>query len=104
MNRKLVWLDCDPGHDDSMAIMLAGHNKLLKLIGISTVAGNQTVDKTTLNALKTLHISGLDDIDVVKGQEKPLVSKGKMFYSFFKFLVVLKFMVNQVWMDQNFQK
>lgn len=76
---KLVWLDCDPGHDDAMAIILAGHqNKFIKLLGISTVAGNQTVDKTTLNALKVLNISGLEEIDVVKGQEKPLFVKGKM--------------------------
>lgn len=77
--RKLVWLDCDPGHDDAMAIILAGHNKSLKLLGISTVAGNQTVEKTSMNALKTLHIAGLDHIDVSMGQSKPLLGVGKMY-------------------------
>ena len=76
--KKLIWLDCDPGHDDAMAIILAGHNEKIKLIGISTVCGNQTVEKTTLNALKTCHISGLNHIDVVKGQDKPLISPPKM--------------------------
>jgi inosine-uridine nucleoside N-ribohydrolase len=75
--KKLVWLDCDPGHDDAMAIILAGHNNLIHLLGISTVCGNQTVEKTTLNALKTLNISGLNHIDVVKGQHAPLVQKPK---------------------------
>eukprot|EP01080_Neovahlkampfia_damariscottae_P008394 gene8394-219_t len=76
--KKLVWLDCDPGHDDAMAIILAGHNDKIELLGISTVCGNQTVEKTTLNALKTCHVSGLDHIDVVKGQHQPLVAKVKI--------------------------
>uniref|UniRef100_A0A6B2LA08 Inosine/uridine-preferring nucleoside hydrolase domain-containing protein n=1 Tax=Arcella intermedia TaxID=1963864 RepID=A0A6B2LA08_9EUKA len=66
-------MDCDPGHDDACAIMLAGHNPHLELLGISTVMGNQTLQKTTMNALKVLAISGLDDIKVVPGQAKPLI-------------------------------
>jgi uridine nucleosidase len=46
-NKTLVWLDCDPGHDDALAIILAAYHPSLKLIGISTTHGNQTVDKTT---------------------------------------------------------
>jgi inosine-uridine nucleoside N-ribohydrolase len=68
-----IWLDCDPGHDDAFAIILAGWNKKLKLLGISTVLGNQTVEKTTLNALKILSVSGLENIEVVSGQHKPLL-------------------------------
>ncbi|EFA83639.1 N-D-ribosylpurine ribohydrolase [Heterostelium album PN500] len=70
---KYVWLDCDPGHDDAFAIMMAGHSKSLKLLGISTVVGNQTVEKTTINALKVCAISGLSDVEVVKGAANPLM-------------------------------
>jgi inosine-uridine nucleoside N-ribohydrolase len=53
--------------------MLAGHNKNLNLLGISTIMGNQTVEKTTDNALKVLKLSGLDHIDVVAGQNKSIL-------------------------------
>ena len=51
MKQKII-LDCDPGHDDAVAILLAGHHPQIELLAITTVAGNQSVDKTTLNALK----------------------------------------------------
>eukprot|EP00878_Enallax_costatus_P044648 GHUV01053349.1.p1 GENE.GHUV01053349.1~~GHUV01053349.1.p1 ORF type:complete len:261 (+),score=52.90 GHUV01053349.1:1337-2119(+) len=70
---KPVWLDCDPGHDDAMAIILAGYSPALKLLGISTVASNQVVEKTTRNALDVLDLCGLSHVGVVKGQAKPLV-------------------------------
>lgn len=73
MTQKLVWLDCDPGHDDAFAIMLAGHHSAISLLGISTAAGNQTIEKTTTNALKVLELSGLHHIDVVPGQAVPLL-------------------------------
>lgn len=57
-----VWLDCDPGHDDALAIIMAGWNPDVELLGISTVASNQTVDKTTRNALDVLHVAGLPAI------------------------------------------
>jgi len=76
--RKLkVWLDCDPGHDDALAIILAGYHPGIELIGISTSNGNQTIKKTTLNALRVLSVSGLDHVEVVAGQERPLVRAPK---------------------------
>lgn len=62
MKRIPVWLDCDPGHDDALAIILAGHSPRTDLLGISTVAGNQTVEKVTNNALRVLQAAGLDSI------------------------------------------
>jgi purine nucleosidase len=47
-----VWLDCDPGLDDAFAIVLAAFSDAIDLIGMSTVSGNQTIDKITYNALK----------------------------------------------------
>ncbi|KAI3436772.1 hypothetical protein D9Q98_006184 [Chlorella vulgaris] len=70
---KLCWLDCDPGHDDAMAIILAGHSPGLTLLGVSTVAGNQTVEKVTANALSVLAAAGLQHIDVVAGASRPLL-------------------------------
>ena len=73
-SKKLVWLDCDPGHDDAMAIILASHNSRLELLGVSTIGGNQTVDRTTENALKVIHVAGIRNVDVVKGSRTPLMS------------------------------
>ena len=60
-NKKLVkcWLDCDPGHDDACAILLASFCKKIEIIGISTVSGNQTIEKTSKNALNVLNLLGL---------------------------------------------
>jgi len=67
-----IILDCDPGHDDAIAILLALASPELDVLGISTVAGNTTVDKTTINALKVLELVGRTDIPVAKGAEGPL--------------------------------
>ena len=103
-NKIPIWLDCDPGHDDALAIILAGrlvrrptwrwlnkqlmlsathphthflhagYNPKSELLGISTVAGNQTVEKVTDNALRVLHAAGMEEsVVVVVGQSKPLM-------------------------------
>jgi inosine-uridine nucleoside N-ribohydrolase len=71
MNRILI--DCDPGHDDMMAIMLACASAELELAGVTTVAGNQTGEKTYRNALRTLTLIGRTDIPVARGADKPLL-------------------------------
>lgn len=68
-----VILDCDPGHDDALAILLAAASDNIDLVGITTVSGNQTVDKTTLNALRILSVAGIDQVPVVSGASKPLL-------------------------------
>ena len=67
-----IVIDCDPGHDDAMAILLALASPEVDLVGVTTVAGNQTLDKTTRNALVTLEIGGRSDIPVVAGAAAPL--------------------------------
>ncbi|HLY94549.1 MAG TPA: nucleoside hydrolase [Gaiellaceae bacterium] len=67
-----IVIDCDPGHDDAIAILLALASPEVELRGIVTVAGNQTVDKTTQNALKVLELAGRTDVPVVRGAEAPL--------------------------------
>jgi len=70
MARALI-IDTDPGHDDAMAILLAA--KHFEILGLTTTHGNQTVDKTTKNALKILEFSGLTHIPVARGSEHPLI-------------------------------
>lgn len=71
MGRK-VWLDCDPGHDDMFAIIMAALSGETELIGVSTSAGNSTIENTTRNALDILHEIGRGDVQVVKGSALPL--------------------------------
>jgi len=68
-----IVIDCDPGHDDAFAIMLALASPEVELRAITTVAGNQTLDKTTRNALKVLELVNRTDVPVCAGAERPLV-------------------------------
>jgi pyrimidine-specific ribonucleoside hydrolase len=68
-----ILLDCDPGHDDAIALLLALASPELEVRGVTTVAGNQTLEKTTANALRVLEFVGQDDIEVAAGADRPLV-------------------------------
>jgi pyrimidine-specific ribonucleoside hydrolase len=68
-----IVLDCDPGHDDAIAILLALASPEVELVGVTTVSGNQTLDKTTNNALRVLELAGRADIPVYAGADAPLV-------------------------------
>ena len=70
-----VLIDCDPGHDDAMALLLALGSPELDVLGVTTVHGNQTLDKTTQNALKVLELAGRTDISVAAGAARPLVGE-----------------------------
>jgi inosine/uridine nucleosidase len=76
MARKII-LDCDPGHDDAMAILLAHGNPEIELVAITTVAGNQTLDKTSLNARRVASVAGLRDVPVAAGCDRPLTRELK---------------------------
>jgi inosine-uridine nucleoside N-ribohydrolase len=68
-----ILLDCDPGHDDAIALLLALASPELELLGVSSVAGNQTLDKTTANAIRVLEFAGRLDVPVAAGADRPLV-------------------------------
>jgi inosine-uridine nucleoside N-ribohydrolase len=68
-----ILLDCDPGHDDAIALLLALASPEVELLGVTTVAGNQTVDKTTANAIRILELVGREDVPVARGADRPLV-------------------------------
>ena len=55
-----IILDCDPGHDDAMAIILAGYSPKIKLLGISTVSGNGAIEKVTENALRVCTLAKIN--------------------------------------------
>lgn len=67
-----VILDCDPGHDDAIALILALASPELQVLAVTTSAGNQTPDKTLHNALRILTLLGRRDIPVAAGAPKPL--------------------------------
>ena len=73
MQPKNIIIDCDPGMDDSLAIILAVKSPTLSIKAITTVAGNYPVDVTSQNALKTLELLNVKGIPVAKGMGKPLV-------------------------------
>ena len=70
MKRKVI-IDCDPGHDDALAIFLAA--KHLDVVGITTVGGNQDINKVTTNALKLVEVGQMTEIPVARGMAYPLV-------------------------------
>ncbi|QZQ52228.1 nucleoside hydrolase [Erwinia persicina] len=70
---KKIIIDCDPGIDDAIAILLAIADPEIKLMGITTIAGNISVDKTFKNARKITELAGKSDIPVFKGTSRPLM-------------------------------
>lgn len=75
-NRKKipVILDGDPGHDDAIAWVLAHASERLDILAVTTAAGNQTIEKTTYNALRVCTLIGLH-VPVAKGSPKPLLTE-----------------------------
>lgn len=73
MARQKIICDCDPGHDDAVAITLAANSPELELLGVTVVAGNQTLDNTVRNACRVLQWLGREEIPVCAGCGRPLV-------------------------------
>lgn len=72
MAKKII-LDCDPGHDDAVAILLALGNPEIEIVGINTVGGNQSLEKVTYNARAMLEAAHAHDIPIYAGSDRPLV-------------------------------
>lgn len=70
---KKIILDCDPGHDDAVAILLALGNPEIDLIGVTTVGGNQSLDKVTYNARAVLEKAHATHIPVYAGCDRPIL-------------------------------
>ncbi|WP_028062297.1 nucleoside hydrolase [Solirubrobacter soli] len=70
---KPVIIDCDPGHDDAMALMLAVASPELDLVAVTTVAGNQTLDRVTANAIRVLDVVDAQHIPVAAGADRGLI-------------------------------
>lgn len=72
MEKTKIILDCDPGHDDAVAITLAAKSPKIDLLGITVVAGNQTLDNTQRNALNVVQCLGVD-VPVYAGCGQPMI-------------------------------
>lgn len=71
-----IIFDCDPGNDDALALLIAmAAPEAFNLLGITTVAGNVSVDKTSMNALKICELAGRTDIPVYAGSVHPMVGE-----------------------------
>lgn len=72
MDRIKIILDCDPGHDDAVAITMACKHPKIDLLGITVVAGNQTLEKTSRNALNLVQYLGTQ-VPVYAGCGRPMI-------------------------------
>ena len=72
MAHKII-IDCDPGNDDVLALLLAVLHPDIELLGVTTVAGNSTLDNTTANALAVLDLAGAHAVEVHAGAGGPLL-------------------------------
>ena len=67
-----ILLDCDPGHDDAVAMLLAAADDAIDLVAVTTVAGNCSLDLATLNARRVAALAGLDGVPIAAGAAGPL--------------------------------
>ncbi|MDK1361761.1 nucleoside hydrolase [Arthrobacter sp. zg-Y1219] len=72
MPTKII-LDCDPGHDDAVALLLAHGSPEIDLLAVTTVVGNQTLEKVTRNALAIARVANITNVPFAAGSPRPLV-------------------------------
>ena len=74
LKKRPIILDGDPGHDDAIAWMLAKASPLLEIRAVTSVCGNQTIEKTTYNAMRICTLLGID-APIAMGRPRPLASE-----------------------------
>ena len=72
MKKRKIIIDCDPGHDDAIALLMAANNPKLDLLGITIVAGNQTLEKTCKNGLNVCQALNIN-VPIYAGMALPMV-------------------------------
>lgn len=72
MPKQNLIIDCDPGHDDAFALLIASYSDKFNLLAVTTCSGNQTVEKTYRNAFNLLNFFNRGDIPLAKGNSNPL--------------------------------
>lgn len=72
MPRKIIH-DCDPGHDDAIAMLLAHGSPEVELAAVTTVVGNHTLHNVTRNALSVARVGGVTGVPFAAGCDRPLV-------------------------------
>lgn len=73
MSKNKIIIDCDPGHDDAMAIFLALGNPNIDLLAVTTADGNKTLDEVTYNTRAVMELIGANNIPIAAGCSRPLV-------------------------------
>ncbi|WP_274626294.1 nucleoside hydrolase [Arvimicrobium flavum] len=72
MTATPILFDCDPGHDDAIALVMAHRSPAIEILGITTTCGNSELEKTTANCLRILEFIGANDVPVAQGCDRPL--------------------------------
>lgn len=67
-----ILMDCDPGHDDAIALVMAYRSPAIDLLGVTTTCGNAGIEKTTRNCLRILEAIGATAVPVASGCVRPL--------------------------------
>lgn len=67
-----ILYDCDPGHDDAIALVMAHRSPAIDLLGVTTTCGNAELERTTANAIRVLDFLGATDVPVAAGCARPL--------------------------------
>ncbi|HET7677886.1 MAG TPA: nucleoside hydrolase, partial [Candidatus Limnocylindrales bacterium] len=73
-----IVLDCDPGHDDAIALLLAVASPRIDLRAVTTTFGNCSVEDATRNALRVLTLAGATDVPVARGASHALAGGAEL--------------------------